>query len=165
VLLSLQKFPVYIWDLGGTRGNFYGFPSEDNCPGEVKVAFHVTNSTPADGVASPEAVDREVHPAEVEAMRAVLAAKIPEMNNELIKTTTCMYTSTCDGHLYVHIDHCVLLAAVADLCLPSVLQCDRLPSGQQRCCAGFAVQRAWIQGKMFCKVALMYCPITGPSFS
>jgi sarcosine oxidase len=96
-----QKFPVYIWDLGGVRGNFYGFPTEDNSPGEVKVAFHVTNSTPADGVASPEAVDREVHPAEVEAMRAVLSRKIPEMNNELIKTTTCMYTSTVDGHLYV----------------------------------------------------------------
>jgi sarcosine oxidase len=65
----------------------------------VKVAFHVTNSRPEDGLPSPAAVDRTVHPEEVEEMRAVLRQKIPDMNGELLRSTTCMYTSTVDGHL------------------------------------------------------------------
>ena len=64
----------------------------------MKVAFHLANSSPADGLASPEAVDRVVHSEEVDTMRTMLSGKIPDMSNELLKTT-CMYTSTKDGHL------------------------------------------------------------------
>ena len=85
--------------MGPSAGNFYGFPSEPQSPGEVKVAFHLANSSPADGLASPEAVDRVVHSEEVGTMRTMLSGKIPDMSNELLKTTTCMYTTTKDGHL------------------------------------------------------------------
>lgn len=65
----------------------------------MKVAFHVTDSKPEDGLPSPAAVDRTIHPEEVHAMRRVLGQKIPDVSGDLLLATTCMYTSTVDGHL------------------------------------------------------------------
>lgn len=90
--------PIYIWDLGGP-GNFYGFPSEAGKPGEVKVAFHMASAKPTLNIPSPEALDRTVSVAEELEIREVLQRKIPAMNNELLDTATCMYTSTPDNHL------------------------------------------------------------------
>ena len=90
--------PIYIWDLNGP-GNFYGFPSEPNQPGQVKVAFHMRGDTPLNSIAHPCEVNREVADEEVQAIRQVLARKFPAMNNKLLRTETCMYTSTQDNHL------------------------------------------------------------------
>lgn len=80
---------------------FYGFPSEDNYPGEVKVAFHfVGESTQGKNIpVTPDSLDREVHTHEIDAMRDAIKSRIPAMNNELLRTVTCMYTTTPDGHL------------------------------------------------------------------
>lgn len=98
----MQKFPIYIWDLdgnAGNAGNFYGFPSEAQCDGEVKVAFHLADGSLQNALPSPDAVDRTVHPEEIELMRSTIKDRIPAMNGPLLRTTTCMYTSTADGHL------------------------------------------------------------------
>lgn len=90
--------PIYIWDLGGP-GNFYGFPSESSKPGEVKVAFHMASAKPTLNIPTPEHLNRTVSDAEIQEIRAVLQRKIPAMNNDLLHTATCMYTSTPDNHL------------------------------------------------------------------
>ena len=50
-------------------------------------------------IASPQALDRTVSADEEGEIRAVLQQKIPSMNNQLLDTATCMYTSTPDNHL------------------------------------------------------------------
>lgn len=42
-LSPTQALPVYIWDIGGEEGNFYGFPEQPEYPGQVKVAFHMVD--------------------------------------------------------------------------------------------------------------------------
>lgn len=85
---------------------FYGFPSEENHPGEVKIAFHLVGKTTDCGnhTLSPDTLDREVHADEIEEMRKAIRARIPAMNNALLHTATCMYTTTQDGHLLVTIN-------------------------------------------------------------
>lgn len=50
----------------------YGFPAVDGPGGGVKVAFFRSGS-PAD----PDSLDREIHPEEVQRMRAVLERCLP----------------------------------------------------------------------------------------
>jgi sarcosine oxidase len=87
---SPDRFPIYI---GKTHegATFYGFPAVNGPEGGVKVAFH--NPTLR---VHPDAVDREVQPHEVEAMRAALRRYLPSLDGPLRKTATCLYTSTPD---------------------------------------------------------------------
>ncbi|HEX9115006.1 MAG TPA: FAD-dependent oxidoreductase, partial [Anaerolineae bacterium] len=74
---------------------FYGFPALDGPAGGVKVAFH---SRQFRAPTTPETIDRNVHPAEIAQMRAVLAEYVPLLAGHELKTATCMYTMTPDEH-------------------------------------------------------------------
>lgn len=98
---AFQHMPVYIWDMGKEKGNFYGFPEQRGYEGSVKVAIHYNRFTDGKACDSPATVDREVAPWEIETMRGILAEKIPRMNGTLKETATCMYTLTPDEHFLI----------------------------------------------------------------
>lgn len=103
-----QHFPIYMWQPEGSR-IFYGFPSIDGKSGGVKVAVHGS-----DDVCTPGIIDRTVNALEVQAMKNLLAKRIPQLNGNLITAKTCMYTMTPDENFIVgiHPHHSsVLLAA------------------------------------------------------
>ena len=92
-----ERFPIWIWEVGPDL-DLYGFPAQAGPPGGVKVAFYRTGEV---GICTPETIDRDVHPAEVERMRAALAASLPSLNGELRATMTCRYTNTPDQHIVI----------------------------------------------------------------
>jgi sarcosine oxidase len=93
-----DRFPIYIWDLGGGV-QFYGFPVDPAPPGGVKVAFFRTGGGAR---CSADTVDRSIQPEEVDAMRAALAPCIPALaSGRLIDSVTCLYTLTPDHHFVI----------------------------------------------------------------
>jgi len=98
---QFREIPVYIWDLGEGKGNFYGFPHQPGGqPGGVKVAMHYVSPT-IQTECTPDTIDRKVSDAEVEAMRGVLKDRMPRLAGDLITTETCMYTNTPDEHFLI----------------------------------------------------------------
>ncbi|MER7564103.1 N-methyl-L-tryptophan oxidase [Streptomyces sp. NPDC097941] len=99
---TADRHPVYVWeDRDGT--DIYGFPALDGPDGGAKVAFHTVGS-PAD----PDELDREIHPEEVEAMRAYLRPRIPALaDGRFLTGAACTYTLTPDEHfvLSTHPQH------------------------------------------------------------
>lgn len=90
-----DRFPIYIWEAeDGTQ--FYGFPHQEGLPGGVKVALFRAGE-PCD----PDTVDRVVHPAEIAAMRAAIAGRIPALNGKHLASVVCMYTTTPDQNFIV----------------------------------------------------------------
>jgi sarcosine oxidase len=83
------RLPIYILEYE-PRGHFYGFPEMGD---GVKVAMHHHGA-----VARPDALDREVKPGEIEAMRSLLQRYVPSVNGTLKSTAVCMYTNTPDEH-------------------------------------------------------------------
>jgi len=76
-----DRFPIYIWDLGGGV-QFYGFPMDEE--GRVKVAFFRSKIKGED------------------AMRAVLRPCLPALGNgELAASVDCKYTLTPDRHFVI----------------------------------------------------------------
>ena len=62
----------------------------------------IMQRTQPEGVRSgPGDIDRTVHPEEVEAMRAFVAPRIPDLPGTLLQTVTCMYTNTPDEHFVI----------------------------------------------------------------
>jgi sarcosine oxidase len=86
------RFPVWIWELQGAKHVIYGFPAIDGAGGGVKLA------TEQYAVATtPEALQREVRPAEIEAMyRDLVAPHLPGLGPRCVKAVACMYTATPD---------------------------------------------------------------------
>lgn len=66
---------------------------------QVKVAFHTPSGAPHNLTSHPSQLLRTVLESEIEDMRAALALRLPGLNNKLLRTETCMYTCTPDGHL------------------------------------------------------------------
>lgn len=87
-----DRFPIYIWEQTNGR-SFYGFPE---IGGAVKVAQHHS-----DQLTTPDTIDRVVHPAEVDEMRALLARHLPALDGELVEANTCMYTNSPDHHFII----------------------------------------------------------------
>ncbi|MET7701083.1 N-methyl-L-tryptophan oxidase [Streptomyces sp. NPDC005485] len=86
-----DRHPVYVWE-DRDGGDVYGFPALDGADGGAKVAFHAKGS-PAD----PDHLDRQIHPDEVEAMRAYLRPRIPALaDGHFLKGAACTYTLTPD---------------------------------------------------------------------
>jgi sarcosine oxidase len=85
--------PVFIWE-AEDGVVFYGFPAIDGPGGGVKVALHNAGGTECD----PDAIDRVVHPHEVETIRSYLASRVPGMAGDLLRGATCLYTISPDGH-------------------------------------------------------------------
>jgi sarcosine oxidase len=90
-----ERHPIYIWEAEDTQ-QFYGFPAHDPVDAGVKVAFFRIGSP-----ASPEDLDREVHPDEVALMRTYLDGRIPQLNGEFLRGVPCMYTNTPDEHFVI----------------------------------------------------------------
>jgi len=88
-----QRFPIYIYEYQ-QDAFFYGFPAMGE--GGVKVAHHHSGVS-----CTPETIRREVAPDEVAQMRALLAAHLPDANGALLRTATCLYTNTPDGHFLI----------------------------------------------------------------
>ncbi len=87
-----ERCPIHIWEHEPGRF-FYGFPDL----GEgVKVARHHEGET-----ADPDSINREVRPAEVEAMRAIVRQFIPDADGPLRSAVVCMYTNTPDGQFFI----------------------------------------------------------------
>ena len=88
-----DRHPVYIY--GGER-QLYGFPAIDGPDGGAKVAFFRQGV-----VTTPEALDREVHPEEVELIAADLHRVVPTLPGRSLNAAACMYTTTPDEHFVI----------------------------------------------------------------
>jgi sarcosine oxidase len=93
--------PIFIWEHDATR-QFYGFPATGTAADGVKVSFF-RNGRETD----PDLLDRVVTPAEVEQMRAHLAARLPALASTFVRGLACMYTTTPDQHFVIalHPEH------------------------------------------------------------
>lgn len=100
-LFELGQLPVWAIDsLDG--GLYYGFPINDATLG-FKFAHHLPTATEVD----PDAVSRELTPADREGARAILSAHLPSADGPLLALKTCLYTNSPDGHFIIdaHPDH------------------------------------------------------------
>lgn len=92
---SSNCLPIYIWE-AEDNVFFYGFPADHDLANGVKIAFFYMGQ-----VCTPETIDRTVHAHEIDKMREYLVQYIPDLNGELVHATTCMYTTTPDGHFVI----------------------------------------------------------------
>ncbi|MDQ7819028.1 MAG: N-methyl-L-tryptophan oxidase [Armatimonadota bacterium] len=92
-LFDPEHFPIYICE-HRPGAFFYGFPAQAD--GAVKVARHHSGEA-----CTPQTIRRDVAAEEVDAMRALLAAFLPDAAGDLAGTATCMYTNTPDGHFVI----------------------------------------------------------------
>lgn len=92
-LLRPPKFPIFIGE--HSPGHlWYGMPDL----GEgLKAAIHHAGVRYSD----PDAVDREVHTADVAAVRALIRRFIPTADGEPIGSAVCIYTNTPDSHFLI----------------------------------------------------------------
>jgi sarcosine oxidase len=91
-----DRFPVFVWHLPDDIA-IYGFP---NFGGGVKAGVH---NPVVD--ADPDAIDRDVGPDEIEAMRQRFATYLPDAAGTFRKAEVCMYTNTPDGHFLLDFHH------------------------------------------------------------
>ncbi|MEV1287690.1 N-methyl-L-tryptophan oxidase [Micromonospora sp. NPDC049679] len=96
-----ERHPIYIHeDAAGTQ--IYGFPAIDGPDGGAKVAFFRRGR-----VCTPDTVDRQVHPEEIQAIRDHLGRVLPPLAGRILRAATCMYTNTPDQHFVIatHPEH------------------------------------------------------------
>jgi sarcosine oxidase len=106
--LSSGRLPVWLIDTpdGGT---FYGFPY-DPAVG-LKVSRHHSGE-PCD----PDSVDRSLHPADVERIRAFSRRNMPAADGPLRTSTVCLYTNTPDFDFVIDVHPSVSGVAFASAC-------------------------------------------------
>ena len=85
--VGAARLPV--WVLGEAGTMFYGIPHDPELG--LKVSIHHWGT-----FVSPDSVDREVKPAEVERVRAFLRRRMPIADGELLRAKVCLYTNTPD---------------------------------------------------------------------
>jgi sarcosine oxidase len=85
-------FPIFVWEVAPGLC-WYGFPDL----GEgLKAALHHQGEA-----TDPDTVRRSVAPAEVEAVRELLARLIPDAAGEHQRSVVCLYTNTPDLHFLI----------------------------------------------------------------
>jgi sarcosine oxidase len=90
-----DRHPIYIWeDAAGSQ--VYGFPAIDGPDGGAKIAFF-RRGIPT----TPETIDREVHPGEIQAMAADAGRRFPTLPGRFLRAKTCMYSNTPDEHFVI----------------------------------------------------------------
>ena len=107
-LEPFRRLPVFIWERADGV-EFYGLPAIPGAGGarprgrpEYPARGVKTGLVRIDGPADPEALDRTVHPHEVERMRSALEGHMPALaGGNLLHAVTCMYTNTPDGHFVI----------------------------------------------------------------
>ena len=87
-----ERLPIHLWEHAPQR-YLYGFPDLGD---GVKVARHHEGR-----LTDPDAVDREVHAEEVEAMRGLVRRYVPDADGPLRSTAVCLYTNTPDDHFLI----------------------------------------------------------------
>jgi sarcosine oxidase len=92
-LFAPDRFPAFVWELAPGDA-LYGLA--DVGSGAPKVGFHHRRVA-----TDPDHVDRHVDAEEVEAMRAVLAERIPELAGRCVASAVCLYTMTPDEHFVI----------------------------------------------------------------
>lgn len=90
---TIGRCPAFLIERSGFPEPLYGFP-DYGCG--VKAAFHGN-----DVIVSPERLDREIHAADVEPLRAALDAWMPGAAADVIEGKACMYAMTPDEHFVV----------------------------------------------------------------
>ena len=91
------RFPVFIWELAGHAQPSYGFPAIDGPGGGVKIATEQHEEA-----TTPDAVRREVGPAEIRAMfEEKVAPYFPGLSGDCVKAVTCLYTMTADSRFVI----------------------------------------------------------------
>ena len=85
-----------IWIHGGPERQLYGFPAIDGPDGGAKVAFFRHGV-----VTTPETLDREVHPDEVEFIAGDVRRILPTLPGRFLTAAACMYTTTPDEHFVI----------------------------------------------------------------
>jgi sarcosine oxidase len=78
-------------------GEFYGFPCIDGTT--VKVCQHSGGAV----VADPLALDREIHPTDVEPVTDFIRHSMPRLQPRPVRHSMCMYTHTPDRHFIVDV--------------------------------------------------------------
>jgi sarcosine oxidase len=114
-LFESDRFPIFMWDLGGNRAAphetpsrpsegydadrlegeiFYGLPHLER-PG-VKVGRHHSGDW-----CDPDTVSRAVRPEDAAPVRGFVARAIPALDGPVADAVACLYTNTPDGHFVV----------------------------------------------------------------
>jgi sarcosine oxidase len=91
--LTPETFPVFIRQAHGI-GDVYGFPSLDGV--SMKIARHHQGD-----VTDPEHVRRQVNDGELEPLRRYVRTRLHGVTQRVVRTVTCMYTNTPDGHFAI----------------------------------------------------------------
>ncbi len=104
-LYAPERFPIFLHELSPGRV-WYGFPDTGH---GVKVAAHHHG----EAVSRPEALRREVKPAEVAPLGDLVRAYLPAAAGPCTETAACMYTNTPDSHFLIdaHPAHPAVLVA------------------------------------------------------
>jgi sarcosine oxidase len=91
------RLPIYLWEPDNAP-QFYGFPATDGPNQGAKMAIHV-----GDEACTPETIDRDIRLDDEQAVRSVIATRIPDLNGILLKARTCMYTMTPDENFIIEL--------------------------------------------------------------
>lgn len=91
--LTPRRFPVFI-RRADEIGDIYGFPSLDGV--SVKIALHHEGE-----VTDPQHVRREVSEGELDPLRRFVRTRLRGVSQKVVRTVTCMYTNTPDGHFAI----------------------------------------------------------------
>jgi sarcosine oxidase len=91
--LRPSRFPVFIREAAGI-GDVYGFPTLDGL--SVKIARHHKGD-----VADAQHLRREVSESELDPLRRYVRTRMRGVTQRVVRTVTCMYTNTPDGHFAV----------------------------------------------------------------
>ncbi len=91
--LTPGRFPVFIRQSDAV-GDVYGFPTLDGV--SVKIARHHEGDA-----TDPEHVLRDVGESELDPLRHYVKTRLRGVSQRVVRTVTCMYTNTPDGHFAV----------------------------------------------------------------
>jgi sarcosine oxidase len=94
-LVGRDRFPVYL--IESPEGAYYGMPMID--PRGHKAARHFG----APELASPDAVDWSVHPADVDVGTRFVNTYLPAAAGPCTQSQVCMYTATPDRHFVIDV--------------------------------------------------------------
>lgn len=90
-----DRAPVFVHDIGGSPALFgYGFPSVDGETVKVGVA---AQTAPQD----PEAIDRVIHPADLEAGAHYVQTALPDLDPTPVRAVVCLQENSPDRHFVV----------------------------------------------------------------
>jgi sarcosine oxidase len=106
--LSHGRLPVWLIDTA-EDGTFYGFPYDPALG--LKVSRHHSGEP-----CEPDSVDRSLHAADVERVRAFSRRTMPAADGPLRGSTVCLYTNTPDFHFVIDVHPAVSGVAYASAC-------------------------------------------------